>query len=132
MADPAKHKSVSVPKPAWDKANYLKNKIVEGTELSISKVVESLLNKEAKSMDTRTGKYKIFCPKCMGNGFYRVDYALTRKKHTPSVRIVIEQVSCGSRINLIPQNFETKELFDGCKQKIKIRKPIVEKKRRAT
>ena len=38
MADPAKHKSVSVPKAAWNKANFLKDKIVEGTELSISKV----------------------------------------------------------------------------------------------
>ena len=56
MADPAKHKSVSVPKPAWDKANYLKNKIVEGTELSISKVVESLLNKEAKKYGYKNGK----------------------------------------------------------------------------
>ena len=56
MADPAKHKSVSVPTPAWDKANYLKNKIVEGTELSISKVVESLLNKEAKKYGYKNGK----------------------------------------------------------------------------
>ena len=56
MANPAKHKSVSVPKPAWDKANYLKNKIVEGTELSISKVVESLLNKEAKKYGYKNGK----------------------------------------------------------------------------
>ena len=56
MADPAKHKSVSVPQPAWDKANYLKNKIVEGTELSISKVVESLLNKEAKKYGYKNGK----------------------------------------------------------------------------
>ena len=56
MADPAKHKSVSVPKPAWDNANYLKNKIVEGTELSISKVVESLLNKEAKKYGYKNGK----------------------------------------------------------------------------
>ena len=31
-------------------------------------------------MDTKTGKYKIFCPKCKGNGFYRVDYALTREE----------------------------------------------------
>ena len=28
MADPAKHKSVSVPKAAWVKANFLKDKIV--------------------------------------------------------------------------------------------------------
>jgi|TARA_B110000259_G_scaffold173021_1_gene205944 hypothetical protein len=48
MADPAKHKSVSVPKAAWNKANFLKDKIVEGTELSISKVIESIINKEAK------------------------------------------------------------------------------------
>ena len=48
MADPAKHKSVSVPKAAWNKANVLKDKIVEGTELSISKVIESIINKEAK------------------------------------------------------------------------------------
>ena len=56
MADPAKHKSVSVPKPAWDKANYLKTKIVDGTEISISKVIESLLNKEAKKYGYKNGK----------------------------------------------------------------------------
>jgi DnaJ-class molecular chaperone len=26
-------------------------------------------------MDIKTGKRKIFCPKCKGNGFYRVPYA---------------------------------------------------------
>ena len=26
-------------------------------------------------MDIKTGKRKIFCPKCKGNGFYRVHYA---------------------------------------------------------
>ena len=25
-------------------------------------------------MDIKTGKRKIFCPKCKGNGFYRVPY----------------------------------------------------------
>jgi len=35
MADPAKHKSVSVPKAAWNKAQFLKDKIIDGTELSI-------------------------------------------------------------------------------------------------
>ena len=30
--------------------------------------------KEQKNMDTKTGKHKIFCPKCKGNGFYRVPY----------------------------------------------------------
>ena len=48
MADPAKHKSVSVPIAAWRKANYLKDKIVNGTELSISKVIESTINEKAK------------------------------------------------------------------------------------
>ena len=56
MADPAKHKSVSVPIAAWRKANYLKDKIVNDTELSISKVVESLLNKEAKKYGYKNGK----------------------------------------------------------------------------
>ena len=32
MADPAKHKSVSVPIAAWRKANYLKDKIVDVIE----------------------------------------------------------------------------------------------------
>ena len=32
MADPAKHKSVSVTIAAWRKANYLKDKIVDGTK----------------------------------------------------------------------------------------------------
>jgi hypothetical protein len=48
MADPNKHKSVSVPILAWTKANFLQNKIVDGTNLSISKVIESLINKEAE------------------------------------------------------------------------------------
>ena len=56
MADPAKHKSVSVPIAAWRKANYLKDKIVNDTELSISKVVESTLNKEAKKHGYKNGK----------------------------------------------------------------------------
>ena len=56
MANPKYHKSVSVPIEAWKKANYLKNKIIEGTELSISKVVESLLNKEAKKYGYKNGK----------------------------------------------------------------------------
>ena len=56
MADPAKHKSVSVPIAAWKKANYLKDKLIDGTELSISKVVESLLNKEAKKYGYKNGK----------------------------------------------------------------------------
>ena len=48
MADPAKHKSVSVPKAAWSKAQFLKDKIIDGTELSISKVIESIINEKAK------------------------------------------------------------------------------------
>ena len=32
-------------------------------------------------MDTKTEKRtKIFCPKCNGNGFYRVPYHLTREE----------------------------------------------------
>jgi DnaJ-class molecular chaperone len=32
-------------------------------------------------MDTKTEKRnKIICPTCKGNGFYRVDYALTREE----------------------------------------------------
>ena len=56
MANPKYHKSVSVPKPAWDKANFLKNKIISDTELSISKVIESLVNKEAKKHGYKNGK----------------------------------------------------------------------------
>jgi len=48
MANPAKHKSVSVPKAAWNKAQFLKDKIIDGTELSISKVIESIINEKAK------------------------------------------------------------------------------------
>ena len=56
MANPKYHKSVSVPKPAWDKAHFLKNKILSDTELSISKVIESLVNKEAKKHGYKNGK----------------------------------------------------------------------------
>jgi hypothetical protein len=56
MANPKYHKSVSVPKPAWDKANFLKDKIISDTELSISKVIESLVNKEAKKHGYKNGK----------------------------------------------------------------------------
>ena len=31
-------------------------------------------------MATKTGKYKIFCPKCKGNGYYRVPYHLTHEE----------------------------------------------------
>lgn len=31
-------------------------------------------------MATKTEKHKIFCPKCKGNGFYRVPYHLTREE----------------------------------------------------
>ena len=31
-------------------------------------------------MATKMGKYKIFCPKCNGNGFYRVPYHLAREE----------------------------------------------------
>jgi len=56
MADPAKHKSVSVPIAAWRKANYLKDKIVNDTELSISKVIESIINEKAKKHGYKNGK----------------------------------------------------------------------------
>ena len=56
MADPNKFKSVSVPKPAWSKANFLKDKIIEGTELSISKVIESIINEKAKKHGYKNGK----------------------------------------------------------------------------
>tara|TARA_R100001377_G_scaffold2071_1_gene1458 strand:+ start:91 stop:270 length:180 start_codon:yes stop_codon:yes gene_type:complete len=54
MADPAKHKSVSVPKAAWSKAQFLKDKIIDGTELSISKVIESIINEKAKKNGYKT------------------------------------------------------------------------------
>ena len=56
MANPAKHKSVSVPKEAWNKARFLKNKIIAGTELSISKVIESIVNKESLKHGYKNGK----------------------------------------------------------------------------
>ena len=56
MANPKYHKSVSVPIEAWKKANYLKNKIIEGTELSISKVIESTINENAKKHGYKNGK----------------------------------------------------------------------------
>ena len=56
MADPAKHKSVSVPISAWRKANYLKDKIVDGTKLSISKVIETTINEKAKTHGYKNGK----------------------------------------------------------------------------
>ena len=48
MADTKKHKSVSIPILAWKKANFLQTKIVDGTKLSTSKVVEILINEETK------------------------------------------------------------------------------------
>ena len=54
MADPAKRKSVSVPKAAWSKAQFLKDKIIDGTELSISKVIESIINEKAKKNGYKT------------------------------------------------------------------------------
>ena len=56
MADPAKHKSVSVPIAAWKKANYLKDKLIDGTELSISKVIESTINEKEKKHGYKNGK----------------------------------------------------------------------------
>ena len=56
MADPAKHKAVTVPIAAWKKANYLKSKLIEGTELSISKVIESTINEKAKKHGYKNGK----------------------------------------------------------------------------
>ena len=55
MANPKYHKSVSVPVEAWKKANYLKDKITDAS-LSISKVIESLVNKEAKKHGYKIGK----------------------------------------------------------------------------
>ena len=37
-------------------------------------------------MDTKTGKHKIFCPKCKGNGFYRVPYAQAGEEVHAGVR----------------------------------------------
>ena len=56
MANPKIHKSVSVPKPAYDMAVFLQNKIIEDTKLSISKVVETALRKEAKKYGYKNGK----------------------------------------------------------------------------
>ena len=47
MANPAKHKSVSVPKPAHIKAEWLADKIIPGTKLSISKVIESIIDRKS-------------------------------------------------------------------------------------
>ena len=56
MADPAKHKSVSVPIEAYRKAQYLRSKLIDGTELSISKVIESTINEKAKKHGYKNGK----------------------------------------------------------------------------
>ena len=56
MASPKYHKSVSVPIAAWKKANYLKDKLIDGTELSISKVIESTINEKAKKHGYKNGK----------------------------------------------------------------------------
>ena len=49
-------KSVSVPQAAYEKAVYLRDKIIEGTEVSISKVLESIINREAKRHGYKNGK----------------------------------------------------------------------------
>jgi hypothetical protein len=49
-------KAVSVPKAAWNKAQFLKDKIIDGTELSISKVIESIINERAKKHGYKNGK----------------------------------------------------------------------------
>ena len=56
MANPKEHKSVSVPKPAYDMAVFLRDKIIEDTKLSISKVVETALRKQAKKYGYKKGK----------------------------------------------------------------------------
>lgn len=56
MANPKIHKSVSVPIAAWKKAQYLRDKIVQGTDLSISKVIESMINEKAKKHGYKNGK----------------------------------------------------------------------------
>ena len=56
MANPKEHKSVSVPKPAYDMAVFLRDKIIEDTKLSISKVVETALRKHAKKYGYKNGK----------------------------------------------------------------------------
>ena len=39
-----------------EKANFLKDKIIDGTELSISKVIESTINEKAKKHGYKNGK----------------------------------------------------------------------------
>jgi hypothetical protein len=56
MPNPKPHKSVSVNKPSYDQANWLRNKIVEDTQLSITKVVEIALSKLAKEKGYKNGK----------------------------------------------------------------------------
>ncbi len=56
MADPKIHKTVSVPKPAYDMAKFLQTKIIEDPKLSISKVVETALRKVAKQHGYKNGK----------------------------------------------------------------------------
>ena len=50
------HKSLSVNKPSYDKASWLRNKIVADTTLSFTKVVEIALTKLAKEKGYRNGK----------------------------------------------------------------------------
>jgi len=56
MANTKFHKSVSVNKPAYDQAAWLRSKIVADTTLSISKVVEIALLKLAKQHGYKNGK----------------------------------------------------------------------------
>ena len=56
MANTKFHKSVSVNKPAYDQAAWLRSKIVADTTLSISKVVVIALSKLAKEIGYKNGK----------------------------------------------------------------------------
>ena len=55
MADPNKYKSVSVNIKAYNALSYLKGKLTDA-DLSISKVIEHLAIKNARSKGYRNGK----------------------------------------------------------------------------
>lgn len=57
MADPNKYKSVSVNMKAYNALTYLTNKYTNAN-LSISKIIEHLAIKNAKSKGYRNGKQK--------------------------------------------------------------------------
>ena len=114
MADPAKHKSVSVPKAAWVKANFLKDKIITDTELSISKVIESIINDKGKeTWIQKRESIRSSVLKCKGNGFYRVPYhEATKKKYMLNVMTVERTGELWIDDKFTPENYVRKVYYE--------------------